>query len=114
MPDIAFSPSRLPTSFKETFSSSRTRQLPTPDEVRAQQAVQHRPFTWPPKLVTFPELQLLVKYGGMTSIAEGQCLWMIRACLRDRVPVPEVYGWCRDGEEVFIYMEWIQGPLPIL
>ena len=26
------------------------------------------------------------------------------------MPVPEVYGWCRDGDENFIYMEYIDGP----
>lgn len=59
--------------------------------------------------MVFSEHNLLVKYGSITSIAEGQCLWMIRTYLGDKIPVPEVYGWCQDGEEVFIYMQLIQG-----
>ena len=35
---------------------------------------------------------------------------MIRTYLGHEVPVPEVYGWCLDGEETFIYMELIRGP----
>jgi Phosphotransferase enzyme family len=34
---------------------------------------------------------------------------MIRTYLGHEVPVPEVYGWCLDGEETFIYMELIRG-----
>ena len=44
-----------------------------------------------------------------TTIAEGQCLWAIRQVLGDAVPVPEVYGWCRDGKSVFIYMHLVEG-----
>jgi len=57
----------------------------------------------------FPSLNLLIKYGWEITIAEGQCLWAIRHLLRDLVPVPEVYGWCQDGKDTFIYMELIQG-----
>lgn len=38
-----------------------------------------------------------------------QCLWAVGKHLRGRVPVPEVYGWRRDGNDVFIYMELVQG-----
>ena len=54
-------------------------------------------------------MKLLVKYGSSLSIAEGQCLRAIRTTLGQPVPVPEVYGWCRDGNEVFIYMELVEG-----
>ena len=37
-------------------------------------------------------------------------MWAICQKLKNRVPVPEVYGWCRDGEEVFIYMQLVEGP----
>ena len=36
-------------------------------------------------------------------------MWAIRHTLGQQVPVPEVYGWCRDGKEVFIYMQLIEG-----
>ena len=54
-------------------------------------------------------MQLIVKFGFEVSIAEGQCLWALRRLLRDHVPVPEVYGWRQDGEQVFIYMELVAG-----
>lgn len=50
----------------------------------------------------------MVKYGDCV-IPEGQCLWTIRTYLGDTVPVPEVYGWCRDKEEDFLYMELVKG-----
>ena len=30
--------------------------------------------------------------------------------VRNTVPVPELYGWRRDGESTFLYMELIQAP----
>jgi aminoglycoside phosphotransferase (APT) family kinase protein len=59
--------------------------------------------------VRFEDLKLVVKYGREITIAEALCLWAIRRFLPDQVPVPEVYGWCEDGGEFFIYMELIQG-----
>lgn len=40
---------------------------------------------------------------------EAQCLWLIKKELGDDIPVPEVYGWRIDGDDVFIYMELIHG-----
>ncbi|KAH6995632.1 kinase-like domain-containing protein [Ilyonectria sp. MPI-CAGE-AT-0026] len=34
---------------------------------------------------------------------------MVRERLFHKVPVPEVYGWCRHDGQVFIYMELVQG-----
>src|SRR5271163_747194 len=113
MQAVIVSPSELPNAHTEIFPSStffrqgtKPRQLPTPAEVRAQAALKNHPYinTWRPPPAVFPDLNLLVKYGGAVSITEGECLWLIRTCLGDKVPVPEVYGWCRDGEETFIYM----------
>jgi hypothetical protein len=77
--------------------------LPLPPEVRANQ----RPGQYGP--VQFESLGLLVKYGKDITIAEGQCLWALRRFLPSQVPVPEVYGWCEDNGEVFIYMELVKG-----
>ena len=33
----------------------------------------------------------------------------MRELLADKVPIPEVYGWAKDGGQVFIYMELVQG-----
>jgi hypothetical protein len=118
MQAVIVSSSKLPNACTEIFPSStffrqgiKPQQLPTPAEVRAQAALKNHVDinTWRPPPVIFPDLNLLVKYGGAVSIAEGQCLWMIRTYLGHKVPVPEVYGWCRDGEETFIYMELIRG-----
>jgi len=35
----------------------------------------------------------------------NQCLWVVKRLLRGCVPVPKVCGWCRDNDEVFIYMD---------
>ena len=51
---------------------------------------------------------LLVKYGKHITNAEAQCLWAIKHHLPE-VPVLDVYGWCRDGKDMFIYMEFILG-----
>jgi len=85
--------------------------LPSPAEVRAAANLIN---TGPRNLrrpcpVRFPSLNLLVKYGREITIAEGQCLWTIRSLLPDVVPVPEVFGWCQDGNEVFIYMQMVRG-----
>ncbi|ELR04301.1 hypothetical protein VC83_06017 [Pseudogymnoascus destructans] len=77
--------------------------LPLPAEVRAHQ----RQGQYGP--IQFESLNLLVKYGKEITIAEGQCLWAIRRFLPSQVPVPEVYGWCEDNGEVFVYMELVKG-----
>jgi hypothetical protein len=81
--------------------------LPSPAEVRLLSNMQHGQNR--AQLIHFPSLRLIVKYGRTITIAEGQCLWAIRHLLIDVVPVPEVYGWCRDGGEVFIYMQLMRG-----
>ena len=91
------------TYFSENGPNSS---LPSPAIVRATQKARHlsRSMT-----VRFEDLKLVVKYGNKITIAEALCLWAIRRFLPDQVPVPEVYGWCEDGGEFFIYMELIQG-----
>ncbi|KAH4923388.1 hypothetical protein HBI26_045430 [Parastagonospora nodorum] len=84
--------------------------LPTPAEVREVARHSGHPraeiVTRPPP-VTFPSLGLLVKYGTDVAVAEGQCLLFIGNT--QVVPVPEVYGWCKDDDQVFIYMELVDG-----
>jgi aminoglycoside phosphotransferase (APT) family kinase protein len=41
------------------------------------------------------------------TLAEGQCLLFIRNT--QVVPVPEVYGCCKNHDQVFIYMELVDG-----
>lgn len=83
---------------------------PSPAEVRDRARADGFKYPhWRLPPVRFKDLGLLVKAGSYITIAEGQCLWAIRRFLGDQLPVPEVYGWCRDGNEVFIYMELIEG-----
>ncbi|KAJ7672547.1 kinase-like domain-containing protein [Mycena polygramma] len=59
-------------------------------------------------ILCFPDRRLVVKFGRRVSISEGQTLWMLaRYC--PQVPVPKVYGWCQDGGECFVYMEYLEG-----
>ena len=62
-----------------------------------------------PPPVYYEDLNLLVKYGTEITLAEGQCLWFLRRHLIQDVPVPEIYGWYKDGDETFLYMELIHG-----
>lgn len=86
--------------------------LPSPNAVREVASRSKDPRakrrTRPPP-VYFPSLRLCVKYGTEITVAEGQCLLFIRSKLSHSVPVPEVYRWCKDDGQVFIYMELIDG-----
>jgi aminoglycoside phosphotransferase (APT) family kinase protein len=59
--------------------------------------------------VRFPVLVLPVKYGTEITISEAQCLLFVRKRLKHEVPVPEVFGCCGEGGQVFIYMELVEG-----
>ena len=41
--------------------------------------------------------------------ARGNMDPALRRFLPSQVPVPEVYGWCEDNGEVFVYMELVKG-----
>ncbi|KAF7872275.1 hypothetical protein EAF04_003199 [Stromatinia cepivora] len=81
--------------------------LPTPAEVRALSG-KIRAGPQPPPVI-FEHLNLLVKFGRYVTVAEAQCLYIIKKVLGNEVPVPELYGWRVDGHCVFIYMELIHG-----
>jgi Phosphotransferase enzyme family len=101
----------------------RQSQLPSPQTVRSQARAQHlaginwdkrRTFSSAgpnvnPPPVSFESMGLLVKWGSGVRIAEGQSLYAVRHCLKSVVPVPEIYGWRTDGDEIFLYMEAISG-----
>ncbi|KFY82293.1 hypothetical protein V500_10650 [Pseudogymnoascus sp. VKM F-4518 (FW-2643)] len=94
-------------SFEDsTFFRKGNAQLPTPAEIRSAAGANYRRGRPPPVLI--PSLNLIVKYGSEITVAEGQCLWAIRHTLSS-IPVPEVYGWRRDNDEMFIYMELVDG-----
>ncbi|KAK4198397.1 phosphotransferase enzyme family protein [Triangularia verruculosa] len=108
-------PADLATFLDSSFFSRNgpDAQLPSPADVRQRCWIQdprtkRRNFAFPP--VYYEELGLIVKFGPPLQItaAEGQCLWALRRVVPE-VPVPEVYGWTRDGGQNFIYMELVQG-----
>lgn len=86
--------------------------LPSQAEVREiakQTADSHAYNVARPPPVRFPSMGLLVKYGSEVTIAEAQCLLFIRSQLSQTVPVPEIFGWCKNNSQVFIYMELMDG-----
>ncbi|KAH7885044.1 kinase-like domain-containing protein [Phlebopus sp. FC_14] len=115
-PGPILTPSMLPAEddFACTDSSFFQRpsaSLPTPSDVRAasgQTVSLSRPELGPFNAV-FRDLNLFVKFGGTTVLSEAKTLWAIRRIFGDQVPVPEVYGWCQDNGQVFIYMELVDG-----
>jgi hypothetical protein len=118
LPPIIISPADLPdgtknailfedSSFFKQQVSARAASLPSRGEVRAR-ATGPSTSTRPAPII-FESLSLLVKYGSCLTTSEAQCLWVVGKYLKGRVPVPEIYGWRRDGKELFIYMELIRG-----
>lgn len=79
--------------------------FPSPAEIHASE----RPGLGWSRTARYEALNLIVKYGKVITIAEGQTLWALRRLLPSKVPVPEVYGWCEEQGEVFIYMELVRG-----
>ncbi|KAF1968064.1 kinase-like protein [Bimuria novae-zelandiae CBS 107.79] len=102
----SFLSSRPPAIFKHSDYFDRARPFPSPAEVRANPILRDIIGSCTTK---FESLNLVVKYGEKVTASEGLCLQAMQQLLPDQVPVPEVYGWCEDGGECFIYMELIKG-----
>lgn len=109
----------LPSGPSTTFRCSsfflqngKNASFPTPLEIFARSAAQTPAYQdckeRPP--VRFEELGLLVKFGSepKVTITEGQCLWALRHALPS-VPVPEIYGWTRDANFTYLFMELVSG-----
>lgn len=124
---IRLTPSMIPScsdyEVEESFFFSRWDKLPAPEEVRSQAYIQYAsginldkrktfsvagPHVAPPP-VLFKDMGLFVKWGISARISEAQTLYAIRHVLNGAVPVPEVYGWKTQGDEKFVYMEYIPG-----
>ncbi|KAI1771437.1 kinase-like domain-containing protein [Hypoxylon cercidicola] len=109
---VAELPSAENIVFRESsFFKRNNTDLPSPNEIREEdikvngiRARSHRP---PP--ILYEELGLVVKYGSVITIAEAQCLWYFNQHMKDAVPTPELFGWCQDDGETFIYMEFVDG-----
>jgi aminoglycoside phosphotransferase len=97
-----------PAVFKDTAFFVTNSRLPTTQEVRAATTLRsdnpHIATT-----VAFPEQGHFVKYGPEVKPSEGQCMRLVKYYLASEVPVPEVYGWDKDGDDVFLYMQFISG-----
>ncbi|KDQ60695.1 hypothetical protein JAAARDRAFT_204515 [Jaapia argillacea MUCL 33604] len=93
--------------FKQGYANAC--RLPTPAQVRAEGKLQAHPTSTRANLVRFSSLDVIIKYGRGVTFAEGQCLHSLRRVFGSRVPVPDIYGWCKDDREVFLYMELVQG-----
>ena len=102
----------IPTGQNVFFNSwKHATPLPSPAEVRqAANGPNHiKGSVGRQQVICFPNLQLIVKYGDTkrTTVSEGQNLWLL-SFLPD-MRVPKVYGWCVDGDQMFLYMERIEG-----
>jgi hypothetical protein len=100
-------------TFEDSSLFTRHPTLPTIADVHRaalEQAAGHAINSSDPTPVRFAALGVIVKYGPHVDIAEGECLREIRRTFGDQVPVPEVYGWRRDGDQVFLFMELIPTP----
>ena len=94
-----------------SYFKNNSGELPTPDVIRQKdiEINDTRTRTSRPYPIPFEERGLVVKYGSEVTIAEAQCLWYFNKHMKDEVPTPELFGWCRDGDETFIYMQLVQG-----
>ncbi|KAI8966426.1 kinase-like domain-containing protein [Daldinia sp. FL1419] len=107
---VAELPSTENIIFRDSSFFRNGHELPSPEEIREKDTkvngFRARSPTPPP--ILFEDLGLVVKYGSGITIAEAQCLWYFNKHMKDTVPTPELYGWCHDGGETFIYMEFVK------
>lgn len=107
-PDSAF-PAGHNVTFRDSSYFLNHHAFPSVDEVRACSAAAGGGIPRRPPPAHLPTLGLLVKWGFYVSSVEGQCLWMLRRSVRCEIPVPEIYGWVKDGDDVFLFMERVAG-----
>ncbi|KAI1803739.1 kinase-like domain-containing protein [Daldinia bambusicola] len=95
--------------FRDSSFFKKGYDFPSPEEIREKDIKinSFRARSTRPPPIPFEELGLVVKYGSAITIAEAQCLWYFNKYMKDEVPTPELYGWCYDNGETFIYMELI-------
>lgn len=102
--------SNLEVNFYDTSffrsNSSHLPQLPSPASI-LQQHPHHGA-----SVVKYAHLNLAVKFGDASylRIEEAQTMRALRQLfVHGEVPVPEVFGWRRHGDQNFIYMSLITG-----
>lgn len=88
-------------------------ELPSPQEVRAaHQESLPGPLTLDPRaphIVRYHALGLCVKYSQRASINEARAMYLVNHYLGLEFPAPEIYGWLKDGADIFLYMQLIDG-----
>ncbi|KAK2591451.1 hypothetical protein QQS21_010860 [Conoideocrella luteorostrata] len=92
--------------FRSNSSSSQLPQLPSPASILQQYAHQGA------SVVKYAYLSLAVKFGDACylRIEEAQTMRALRQVfVHGEVPVPEVFGWKRYGDQNFIYVSLIAG-----
>ena len=87
---------------KSSFFKPPGRKLPTPAHVKSLDITKQG-------IVMFPGMQLVVKFGPRVTVEEAVTMWAIRKLFDHQIPVPELFGWRSFQNEIFIYMELIQG-----
>lgn len=85
-----------------SFFKPPGRKLPTPAHVKSLD-------TRKEGIVRLPGMQLAVKFGPRVTVEEAVTMWAIRKLYDHQIPGPELFGWRSFQNEVFIYMELIQG-----
>lgn len=94
--------------FDSSYFKEPGESLPTPAQVRALSKEIHA--NPQPQPIIFENSGVFVKFGPYVTIAEAQCLRMLKRTFGDEILVPEIFGWRVDEENyVFLYMELIQG-----
>jgi hypothetical protein len=94
------------------FQEDRAVALPSPTEIRARNEasgdIRANNLDCPTP-VKFPSLGLVVKYGTDVTAAEIEAQVMMHERLQGQVPIPEIYGWAKDGDQRLLYMALIEG-----
>lgn len=86
-------------------------ELPHPQDVRMAHSLltkQQDLHPEAPHIVRYPEYSLCVKYSRRVKLLEAQAFYLVNRYLKD-FPAPEIYGWRKDGDDVFLFMELIDG-----
>lgn len=86
-------------------------ELPRPQDIRIAhqlQTGQQDLHPEAPHIVRYPEYSLCVKYSRRVKQLEAQALYIVTRYLTD-FPAPEIYGWRKDGDDVFLFIELIDG-----
>ena len=87
------------------FTSRQHSKLPSPTEVRALGGVKRgRAF-----VTAIESLNVFVKWGPEVQLMEALTMRAIRETIGSKVPIPEIFGWRRDQNDIFIYMQLIRG-----